>query len=176
MEMREGETRVITINASDRVGPRDPMNVITVPRKPLEEMGFSPSVGQTIAMGMRVGRITQVTEDTITVDFNHPLAGKTIFSRVTLVKKLRSDAEKVHAIIKSHFGQYADAVTVKIRKDTIDIYMTPDVLLMPNFQNVLAFVGMALAIAVPKKVAQYHISPKVIQMGGEDTRPIAKIQ
>jgi len=176
MEMREGETRVITINASDRVGPRDPMNIITVPRKPLEEMGFSPSVGQTIAMGMRVGRITQVTEDTITVDFNHPLAGKTIFSRVTLVKKLKNDAEKVHAIIKSHFGQYADAVTVKIRKDTIDIYMTPDVLLMPNFQNVLAFVGMALAIAVPKKVAQYHISPKVIQMGGGDTRPIAKIQ
>jgi peptidylprolyl isomerase len=176
MEMTEGETRVITINASDRVGPRDPMNVITVPRNPVEEMGFSPSVGQTIAVGMRVGRIVQVTEDTITVDFNHPLAGKTIFSKVTLVKKLKGDAEKVHAVIKSHFGQYADAVTVKIRKDTIDIYMTPDVLLMPNFQNVLAFVGMALAIAVPKRVAQYHISPRVIQMGGEDTRPPVKVQ
>lgn len=176
MEMREGETRIITINASDRVGPRDPMNVITVPRKPLEDMGFSPSVGQTIAMGMRMGRIIQVAEDTITVDFNHPLAGRTIFSKVTLVKKLKSDTEKVHALIKSHFGQYADAVTVKIRKDTIDIYMTPDVLLMPNFQGILAFVGMALAIAVPKRVAQYHISPRVIQMGGEDTRPPVKAQ
>jgi len=47
---------------------------------------------------------------------------------------------------------------------------------MPNFQNVLAFVGMALAIAVPKRVAQYHISPKVIQMGGEDTRPPVRVQ
>jgi len=176
MEMREGETRIITINASDRVGPRDPMNVITVPRKPLEDMGFSPSVGQTIAMGMRMGRIIQVAEDTITVDFNHPLAGRTIFSKVTLVRKLKSDTEKVHALIKSHFGQYADAVTVKIRKDTIDIYMTPDVLLMPNFQGILAFVGMALAIAVPKRVAQYHISPRVIQMGGEDTRPPVRTQ
>jgi hypothetical protein len=63
-----------------------------------------------------------------------------------------------------------------MRKGTIDIYMTPDVLLMPNFQNVLAFVGMALAIAVPKRVAQYHISPRVIQMGGEDTRPPVKVQ
>jgi hypothetical protein len=147
-----------------------------VPRKPLEEMGFSPSVGQTIAMGMRVGRITQVTDDTITVDFNHPLAGRTIYSKVTLIRRLRKDAEGVRAVIKGVFGQFADVVMVKVRKGLIDIYMTPDVLMMANLPITLTVLGVSLSIAFPTKVVQYHITPKVIQTGGEDTRPMAKVQ
>ena len=176
MEMREGETRVIAINASDRVGPRDPMNIVTVPLKPLQDMGLNPQVGQTVTLGMRAGRIIRVTEDSVTVDFNHPLAGRTIYSKVTLIKRLKKDAEGVRAVIKGAFGQYADVVVVKVRKGLIDIYMTPDVLMMSNLPLTLTLLGVSLSMAFPTKVVQYHITPRVIQTGGEDTRPMARVQ
>jgi hypothetical protein len=157
-------------------GVRDPMNVVTVPLKPLQDMGLNPQVGQTVTLGMRAGRIIKVTEDSVTVDFNHPLAGKTIYSKVTLIKRLKKDAEGVRAVIKGAFGQYADVVVVKVRKGLIDIYMTPDVLMMSNLPLTLTVLGVSLSMAFPTKVVQYHITPKVIQTGGEDTRPIARVQ
>ena len=176
MTMKEGETRVAQINGSMVFGVRDPMNVVTVSIKPLQDMGLNPQVGQTITLGMRTGRIVKVDNDTVTVDFNHPLAGKTIYSKVTLIKRLKKDAEGARAVIKGALGPYADAVVVKIRKGVVDIYMTPDVLMMGNLQLVLTALGTSLSLAFPKKVVQYHITPKVIQTGGEDTRLTEKIQ
>jgi len=176
MTMKEGETRVVSIDGSMIFGVRDPMNVVTVPLKPLQDMGINPQVGQTITMGMRAGRVIKVTEDSVTVDFNHPLAGKTIYSKVTLIRRLKKDAEGVRAVIKGAFGQFADVVMVKVRKGLIDINMTPDVLMMVNLPMTLTVLGVSLSIAFPTKVVQYHITPKVIQTGGGDTRPIAKVQ
>ena len=147
-----------------------------MPLKPLQDMGINPQVGQTITMGMRAGRVIKVTEDSVTVDFNHPLASRTIYSKVTLIRRLKKDAEGVRAVIKGVFGQFADVVTVKLRKGLIDIYMTPDVLMIANLPMTLTVLGVSLSIAFPTKVVQYHISPKVIQTGGEDTRPMAKVQ
>jgi len=176
LTMKEGDTRVVSIDGSMMFGVRDPMNVVTVPLKPLQDMGLNPQVGQTVTLGMRAGRIIKVTEDSVTVDFNHPLAGRTIYSKVTLIKRLKKDAEGVRAVIKGAFGQYADVVVVKVRKGLIDIYMTPDVLMMSNLPLTLTLLGVSLSMAFPTKVVQYHITPKVIQTGGEDTRPIARVQ
>jgi len=176
LTMKEGDTRVVSIDGSMMFGVRDPMNVVTVPLKPLQDMGLNPQVGQTVTLGMRAGRIIKVTEDSVTVDFNHPLAGKTIYSKVTLIKRLKKDAEGVRAVIKGAFGQYADVVVVKVRKGLIDIYMTPDVLMMSNLPLTLTLLGVSLSMAFPTKVVQYHITPRVIQTGGEDTRPMARVQ
>jgi len=176
LTMKEGDTRVVSIDGSMMFGVRDPMNVVTVPLKPLQDMGLNPQVGQTVTLGMRAGRIIKVTEDSVTVDFNHPLAGRTIYSKVTLIKRLKKDAEGVRAVIKGAFGQYADVVVVKVRKGLIDIYMTPDVLMMSNLPLTLTLLGVSLSMAFPTKVVQYHITPKVIQTGGEDTRPMARVQ
>ena len=138
MEMKEGETRVIAINASDRVGPRDPMNVITVPRKPLEEMGFSPSIGQTIAMGMRVGRITQVTEDTITVDFNHPLAGKSFIVRGRVAKKLTTAEERAVALLKLYLPRISeDKLKTALEGEVLTVTLPAEVLLYERIGSVL---------------------------------------
>jgi len=176
LTMKEGDTRVVSIDGSMMFGVRDPMNVVTVPLKPLQDMGLNPQVGQTVTLGMRAGRIIRVTEDSVTVDFNHPLAGRTIYSKVTLIKRLKKDAEGVRAVIKGAFGQYADVVVVKLRKGLIDIYMTPDVLMMSNLPLTLTLLGVSLSMAFPTKVVQYHITPRVIQTGGEDTRPMARVQ
>lgn len=85
------ETKSITVAAKDAYGLKNEELIITVSRQ-----GFG---GQAIAPGMIIGMeveqegqqhkvpatVVAVEAETVTVDFNHPLAGQDITYRITLL-------------------------------------------------------------------------------------------
>lgn len=88
--MNAGETRTITIPMEKAYGPRQDERVFEFDRKKGPEH-FNPEVGQRVQMyradGMPVtATVVGVSEASVTMDCNHPLAGKTLIFETTLVE------------------------------------------------------------------------------------------
>ncbi len=72
---------------ADGYGDPDPEKVKEIPRSAMPAEP-APKVGDTItaegAAGKLLGRIREIGEETVTIDFNHPLAGQTLHFEVTI--------------------------------------------------------------------------------------------
>ena len=86
--MSAGESRTVTIPAEEAYGPYREEMVLEVPRTQLPadmqpQVGMQLQVGEEQGEGMLV-QITQVTNAHITLDANHPLAGKDLTFNIQL--------------------------------------------------------------------------------------------
>ena len=87
--MTVGETKKVTIQPDQAYGPRDEEMVQAVPRDALPAE-IEPEVGLQLQGQAPDGQVTQfivteVTEDSITLDANHPLAGAVLVFDVEVV-------------------------------------------------------------------------------------------
>lgn len=77
--MNPGDSRKVTIPHDQAYGKHQEEMVITVPREELPD-GLDPEIGDQLELSQDkeefVVTVTQVTENDITLDANHPLAGK----------------------------------------------------------------------------------------------------
>jgi peptidylprolyl isomerase len=88
--MKVGEKKTVTIPADEAYGPRRDELAAEVPREKLPS-GTTPAVGQQLLMREPDGSeivvtITEISDDTVTIDANHPLAGKDLTFEIELVK------------------------------------------------------------------------------------------
>jgi len=88
--MQVGQSKTVTIPSEEAYGPYTEERVMVVERDQLPE-DLEPEVGQRLQTQGADGRIivvvvTEVTETTITVDANHPLAGKDLTFEIELVE------------------------------------------------------------------------------------------
>ncbi|MBI2851448.1 MAG: peptidylprolyl isomerase [Chloroflexi bacterium] len=87
--MKVGDSKTVTIPAADAYGQHNDELVMVVPMSDLPE-GLTPKVGQKLQGMGDDGRpitvtITDVSGTTVTVDANHPLAGKDLTFELKLV-------------------------------------------------------------------------------------------
>ncbi len=87
--MEAGESKTLTIAPDEAYGQINPDLVATVERKQFPE-NISPEVGLQLQMSQPNGQplnvtIVNIVGDSITLDANHPLAGKTLVFDVELV-------------------------------------------------------------------------------------------
>jgi len=78
--MTEGETKEFTIASDDAYGPHHEDRLTPIDRSIFPE-NFEFTTGMTVPLQNETGQnflavITEFTDDTVTADFNHPLAGK----------------------------------------------------------------------------------------------------
>ena len=114
-EMNPGEKKELVLKPEEAFGPWRKDLVVAVPVKALRRAGIRPRVGEEIEAQGRKGRIIKVTERFAYVDFNHPLAGKTLKVEIEVVRKLETDEEKVKAIVLRYLPLKEEAVDVKIK-------------------------------------------------------------
>ena len=80
--MKLDEEKKVTIKPADAYGEADPKLIKTIPKGQLPEEE-KLTKGMVLALNLPNGMqlpasITEVGADTVTIDFNHPLAGKTL--------------------------------------------------------------------------------------------------
>ncbi len=88
--MGVGDSKTIEISPEDAYGEKKEDLVVEVQKSELPE-DITPSVGQRLQIRQQDGNpivvtITDMNEDNITLDANHPLAGYTLFFDVELVE------------------------------------------------------------------------------------------
>jgi peptidylprolyl isomerase len=87
--MSLNETKVFTLDPQDAYGQRDEERMVTFQRSELPPQ-VEPQVGQPIGMRSPDGRqfpavISQLDDAQVTVDLNHPLAGKKLTFDIKVV-------------------------------------------------------------------------------------------
>jgi len=87
--MESGEEKEIHIKPEDGYGMPNPQMVKKIPREHIPK-DHEPKEGMVLAIGLPNGqqipaRITEVSDNDVTVDMNHPLAGKALNFKIKLV-------------------------------------------------------------------------------------------
>ena len=77
-----GESRTVHIEPANAYGERDESRIISFPAA---EAPDGIKAGDRLQMGEQPVVVTEVTDETVTVDANHPLAGKSLTFDVELV-------------------------------------------------------------------------------------------
>jgi len=91
VDMAEGERKEFTLVPAQAFGDKQPELVQALPRKSLGK-GIDPKPGMILGMILErdgvqhqvPALVTEVGSDTVTVDYNHPLAGETLSYEVTV--------------------------------------------------------------------------------------------
>ncbi len=84
--MAVGEEKTLTLLPEDAYGVHREDMVQTVPVEELSAAGITPVIGEKLTTGLgQVGTITDVTNTSVVIDFNHRLSGKTLIFDVKLV-------------------------------------------------------------------------------------------
>lgn len=87
--MEVGDSKTVTIAADEAYGPKRDEMILQFPRTELPE-GLDPQIGQHLQMSTPDGQAFQVevvaaTDESLTLDANHPLAGKDLTFDIELV-------------------------------------------------------------------------------------------
>lgn len=85
--LRAGESRVFELPAEQAFGERTEDNVRRLPQTQFKDMALEPGLLVSFASpdGELPGLVKKVDSGQVTIDFNHPLAGRTIWFSVDIV-------------------------------------------------------------------------------------------
>ncbi len=85
--MAVGQTRTITIPSNEAYGPVNPALIIPVPISAFagQKVKVGESFGENVSGHVVYGVVTSVNATNATLDFNPPLAGKTLIFKITVL-------------------------------------------------------------------------------------------
>ncbi|MGA2768814.1 MAG: FKBP-type peptidyl-prolyl cis-trans isomerase [Candidatus Bathyarchaeia archaeon] len=143
--MEVDKAAVVEIPPDKAFGPRDPEKVKRVPLKQLLAKDITPTLGKRIEYSGKTATVRAIGAGRVLLDFNPPLAGKTLVYDTTVKKKLETAKEKIAALIHRRIPTVEQAkfqFTAKSR--TVNIDMPEEAFYLEGIQ--LAKRGIALDI------------------------------
>jgi len=120
-----GEAQEVLIPPEKAAGARDPRLVELKTEREFLRQEINPELGLEVSIGGRRGVITSVAAGRVRVDFNNPLAGKTIRYGFKVAKKASTPEERIRAILDMDYG-LAESFLVTLKDDAAEIRV-PDV-------------------------------------------------
>jgi peptidylprolyl isomerase len=97
--MEVGKEATVEIPPDKAFGNRDAQKVRRVPLKQLLARDITPTLGLRIEYGGKMATVRAMGAGRVLLDFNPPLAGKTLIYEVTVLKKLETPKERIGALI-----------------------------------------------------------------------------
>lgn len=93
------KTNSVEIPPDKAFGSRDPEKVRPVPLRKLTAKGITPQLGMRVEVDGKLATVRTLGAGRVQLDYNPPLAGKTLVYEVTVQKKLETEKEKITALI-----------------------------------------------------------------------------
>lgn len=116
-------TYEIELKPEDAFGKRNQSLVQMIPLKIFTEHKLNPHPGEMLNFDGRIGKTLTVSGGRVMVDFNNPLAGKTVEYKIDMKRKITDINEKVKALNEFLFRKDFDFVinekklVIKAEKD-----------------------------------------------------------
>ncbi len=118
MKADEGQEIEVEVPPEKGFGQRDPNKVKVISIREFYRYGKLPKVGDIVEFENQRARVVSVSSGRVVLDFNHPLAGKTLIVKAKIVRKIESDEEKIKHIIKNYLPRIdLDKVQVTLSDD-----------------------------------------------------------
>jgi FKBP-type peptidyl-prolyl cis-trans isomerase 2 len=164
--MEPNKASSVEIPPDKAFGPRDPEKVKRVPLRHLTAKGVNPTIGMRIEYGGKNATIRAIGAGRVLLDFNPPLAGKTLVYEVTVQKKLEANEEKIAALIHRRIS-VAEAAKFKlvIEEKTLTVEMPEETFYLEGVQVAKRGIAMDVQkffpeIAAIKFVETFKAEPK----------------
>jgi len=135
LTMDLGKTAPVEIPPDKAFGSRDPEKVRLVPLRRLTAKGITPQLGMRVEFEGKLAIVRTMGAGRVQLDFNPPLAGKTLIYEVTVQKKLETVKEKIEALIHRRIPSVdVSKFAVKIRKTTVEIEVPEEAFYIEGLQ------------------------------------------
>jgi FKBP-type peptidyl-prolyl cis-trans isomerase 2 len=95
-----GQTVEMTVEPEDAFGTHDPDQTATIGTTALAPDNREP--GATVDLGGRRATVEDVSEETVTVDFNHPLAGVALEYEIEVLERVEGTEERTAGLATTH--------------------------------------------------------------------------
>jgi peptidylprolyl isomerase len=126
-------------------GNRDPEKVRLVPLRRLAARGITPKLGMQLEYDGKLATVRTMGSGRVQLDFNPPLAGKTLVYEVIVEKKLKTTSEKIAALIHRRIPAVeVKKFRFKIGKANVTVSMPEEAFYLEGVQ--LAKRGIAMDI------------------------------
>jgi len=138
-QMSVGEEKEIEIPPEKAYGERDPNKVKTMSLGELRKQGIRPYPNMMLRMSNgSIAVVKSVTGGRVVLDYNHPLAGRTLIYKVKVVKVAETELDKVKALLERYFGSSnVDKFAVEISNDKkeVKIIVPKELYLVEDLQS-----------------------------------------
>ncbi len=143
--MEVGKISIVEIPPEKAFGERDPEKVKRVPLRQLTAKGITPSLGMRVEHNGKMATVRTIGAGRVLLDFNPPLAGKTLVYEVTVQKKLKTRKVKMAALIHRRILAIEESsFKLTIKAKTVSIGMPEEAFYLEGIQ--LAKRGTAMDI------------------------------
>ena len=89
MGMKKSEEKKVTIPPEEGYGTFNPALVQNIPMASFKGAGIAPQVGQLLNTGSGICGVTKINPKDVEVDFNSPMAGKTLVFEIKVEEILK---------------------------------------------------------------------------------------
>jgi FKBP-type peptidyl-prolyl cis-trans isomerase 2 len=115
-----GDSKEVTIPAEKAAGARDPRLVELKTEREFLRQEITPELGMEVSIGGRRGTVTSVAAGRVRVDFNNPLAGKTVRYAFKVTKKASTPEDRIKAILDMDYG-LAEQFKIQLANDVLEV-------------------------------------------------------
>ena len=165
--MKLNKPQTVEIPPDKAFGPREPDKIKRVPLKQLLAKDIhNPTIGMRIDYNGKMATIRSIGAGRVLLDFNPPLAGRTLVYEVTVVKKIDADEEKTVALVHRRIPIVEpEKFRFTIQKKTLTINMPEESFYIEGIQIAKRGVAMDVQRYLPelteiKFVESFRSEPK----------------
>ena len=167
MEINKPTT--VEIPAEKGFGQRDPEKIKRVPLRQLLAKEINPIVGARIEYQGKMASVRSTGAGRVLLDFNPPLAGKTLVYDVTVTKKLEGNEEKIGGLIHRRIPVVEqEKFKLTIQDGSLTINMPEDTFYVEGVQ--IAKRGIAMDI---QKFTTDITETKFVETFKAEPKPVA---
>ncbi|NIP66602.1 peptidylprolyl isomerase [Candidatus Bathyarchaeota archaeon] len=135
LDLEVGKPSSVEIPPEKAFGPRDPEKVKLYPVRRLTSQGITPEVGMRVEINGRPATVRTVGSGRVRLDFNPPLAGKTLVYDLTVEKKLKTKKEKMKALVHRRIPAVdIEKFSLKMTKKTAKIKVPEEAFYIEGLQ------------------------------------------
>jgi len=146
------KTATIEIPPEKGFGNRDPEKVKMYPLRRFIAQGITPRVGMRVEVNGKVATIRAIGGGRVQLDFNPPLAGKTLIYEVTVRKKIETTEEKIKALIHRRIPQVdIGKFSLEIGEDSVTINVPEEAFFIEGIQVIKRGIFMDIQKFFPEK-------------------------
>lgn len=141
MNSNEGQEVTVEVSPDKAFGQRDASKVRVISIREFYRYGKLPRVGDIVEINNQQARVVSITGGRVTLDFNHPLAGKTLIVTAKVVKKLETTEDKIRYLIRQYIPRIEpEKINVELSQDgsVVTIKLPVETLFMENIGTIRA--------------------------------------
>lgn len=130
----EGDEYTIEVPPEEGFGRRDSKKIVTTTIRKLRKAGYEGDLAPGVVLNVNGAPaiVRAVVSGRVMLDFNPPLAGKTLVYDVKIRKVIRDRKEKITSLIERHLKQDMDGIVVEEENGRVVIDMGDKTITKPE--------------------------------------------